>query len=211
MITAGLGPSASAQQDLWVPINLLGVLGAVLVLLGLPAIYVRAAEKTGLAGFLGTALIAVAWMFFGLFLSLYAVIVLPWLAIRAPALVAASAPLPAAFIHHCIHRWTDRLDHWRRAARSALHSWTRTSSMDRIPIARIRALDGNRKPGHCSKWTCQQFSDQSAFEPRTSFAGDWTWLSWLPDVVRATNLAQHLEKQKSAILAQQFDSDMSIP
>ena len=52
VITAGLGPSAFAQQDLWTPINLLGVLGAVLVLLGLPGIYVRVAEKTGLAGFI---------------------------------------------------------------------------------------------------------------------------------------------------------------
>lgn len=98
VITAGLDPSASAQQGLWAPINVLGVLGAVLVLLGLPAIYARMAEQTGLAGFIGTVLIALAWMFFGLFLSLYAVIVLPWLAIRAPALVAASAPLPGAFL-----------------------------------------------------------------------------------------------------------------
>ena len=98
VITATLDPSASAQQNLWVPINLLGVLGAILVLLGLPAICARATEKTGLAGFIGTALIALAWMFFGFFLSLYAVLVLPWLAISAPALVAASAPLPAAFL-----------------------------------------------------------------------------------------------------------------
>lgn len=92
VITAGLDPSASAQQGLWVPINVLGVLGAVLVLLGLPAIYARVAEKAGLAGFVGIALIALAWMFFGLFLSLYAVLVLPWLANGAPTLVAASAP-----------------------------------------------------------------------------------------------------------------------
>jgi hypothetical protein len=98
VITAGLDPSASAQQGLWVPINVLGVLGAVLVLLGLPAIYARVAEKAGLAGFVGIAFIALAWMFFGLFLSLYAVLVLPWLANGAPALVAASAPLPTAFL-----------------------------------------------------------------------------------------------------------------
>lgn len=98
VITAGLDPSISAQQGLWASINVLGILGAVLVLLGLPAIYARTAEKTGLAGFIGTALIAVAWMFFGLFLSLYAVLILPWLANRAPALVAVSAPLPAAFL-----------------------------------------------------------------------------------------------------------------
>lgn len=98
MITAGLDPSASAQHGLWLPINMLGVLGAVLVLLGLPAAYARVAERAGLAGFAGIALIASAWMFFGLFLSLYAVLILPWLADRAPALVVASAPPPAAFL-----------------------------------------------------------------------------------------------------------------
>ncbi len=34
----------------------------------------------------------------GLFLSLYSVLVAPWLADKAPALVAASAPIPAGFI-----------------------------------------------------------------------------------------------------------------
>jgi hypothetical protein len=98
VITAGIDPSISAQQSLWEPINVLGILGAVLVLLGLPAIYSRLAAKLGLAGFIGTVLIAFAWMFFGLFLSLYAVLILPWLANRVPELVAASVPLPTAFI-----------------------------------------------------------------------------------------------------------------
>jgi hypothetical protein len=98
VITAGLDPSASAQHGLWVPINLLGVVSAVLVLYGLPAIYARVADKAGLSGFVGTALVALAWMFFGLFLSLYAVLVSPWLANGAPALVAASAPIPTAFL-----------------------------------------------------------------------------------------------------------------
>lgn len=98
VITAGLDPSTAAQQDLWIPINLLGVLGAVLVLLGLPAIYFQVVEQTGLAGFIGIALIALAWMFFGLFLSLYAALILPWLAVRAPALVATPAPLPTTFL-----------------------------------------------------------------------------------------------------------------
>ena len=37
-------------------------------------------------------------MFFGLFLSLYAALVSPWLADKAPSLVAASAPLPAGIV-----------------------------------------------------------------------------------------------------------------
>jgi hypothetical protein len=41
---------------------------------------------------------AVAWMFFGLFLSLCGALVSPWLAAKAPSLVAASAPLPAGIL-----------------------------------------------------------------------------------------------------------------
>jgi hypothetical protein len=91
VITAGVEPSVFAKQALWVQINTLGLVGAVLVLLGLPAMYARLAGPTGLRGLVGVALIAVAWMFFGVFLSLYSVLVLPWLAEKAPALVAASA------------------------------------------------------------------------------------------------------------------------
>jgi hypothetical protein len=56
------------------------------------------AGSAGLPGLLGVVLIAVAWMFFGVFLTLYGLLVLPWLADRAPSLVAASAPLPAGFV-----------------------------------------------------------------------------------------------------------------
>ncbi len=98
VITAGLDPSIFAKQGLWVPINALGVMGAALVLLGLPAMYTRVAGPTGLLGLVGVVLIAVSWMFFGVFLSLYSVLVLPWLADKAPSLVAASAPLPVGFV-----------------------------------------------------------------------------------------------------------------
>lgn len=47
---------------------------------------------------LGVVLVAVAWTFFGVFLSLYAALLLPWLAAKAPALVATGAPLPAGFL-----------------------------------------------------------------------------------------------------------------
>jgi hypothetical protein len=93
-----LDPAIFAKQVLWVPINALGVVGAALVLLGLPAMYAKMAGSTGLLGLLGVVLIALAWMFFGLFLSFYSVLVAPWLADQAPSLVAASAPIPAGFI-----------------------------------------------------------------------------------------------------------------
>lgn len=97
LLTAGVDPVIFAREGLWVPVNTLGFLGAMLVLLGLPAIHARMAARTGILGLVGVVLLSVAWTFFGVFLSLYAALLLPWLADRAPALVAANAPLPAAF------------------------------------------------------------------------------------------------------------------
>jgi hypothetical protein len=98
VITAGPDPTAYAMHRLWVPVNGLGVLGAVLVLMGLPGACVRIAGSAGLLGVVGFALLAVAWMFFGLFLSLYGLLVLPWLAEASPSLVASSAQTPGALI-----------------------------------------------------------------------------------------------------------------
>ena len=98
MITAGVDPAMSAKGSLWVPVNALGAAGAALVLLGLPAVYARVAGRAGLPGPAGVALIAVAWMFFGVFLSLYGALVMPWLADEAPSLVAADAPTPVGVV-----------------------------------------------------------------------------------------------------------------
>lgn len=98
MITAGPDPAVFAKGSLWVPVSALGVMGAVLVLLGLPAMYARMAGPTGWLGLAGLVLIALSWMFFGLFLSLYGLLVAPWLADQAPSLVAASAPVPAGIL-----------------------------------------------------------------------------------------------------------------
>ncbi len=93
-ITAGLEPVAFAKHAFWVPVNALGVLGAALVLLGLPGTYSKLASSTSLLALIGVVLIALAWMFFGVFLSLYAALVAPWLADKAPSVVAASTPPP---------------------------------------------------------------------------------------------------------------------
>lgn len=97
-LTAGVDLAVSAQGDLWVPVNALGTLGAALVLLGLPAVYARMTGPGGLPGLLGVALIVVSWTFFGLFLSLYGALVLPWLADQAPRLVAGTSPTPVGFV-----------------------------------------------------------------------------------------------------------------
>jgi hypothetical protein len=98
VLAAGVDPAVSAQAGLWVPVNALGALGAALVLLGLPAVYAPMAGEGGLSGVVGFALIKVSWTFFGMFLSLYGALALPWLADQAPRLVAESAPTPLGFV-----------------------------------------------------------------------------------------------------------------
>jgi hypothetical protein len=98
VVTAGASPITFYQESSWIPINLLGALGAALVLLGLPRMYARMAGPAGVAGLVGAVLIALAWMFFGVFLSLFGVLVAPWLADQAPALVAATAPTPTGIV-----------------------------------------------------------------------------------------------------------------
>jgi hypothetical protein len=97
-LTAGTDPIAAYRDRFWVPINALGLLGAVLVLLGLPALAARMAPTTGALGRAGLMLIAIAWVFLGVFLSLFGLLIAPWLAEKAPALVATDAPLPAGFL-----------------------------------------------------------------------------------------------------------------
>jgi hypothetical protein len=96
--TSGADPVTVATAAFWIPLNVLGLLGALLVLVGLPAILPALVDSGGRASLLGLVLLAASWTFFGLFLSLYGLLVLPWLAERAPSLVAPGAPLPPAFI-----------------------------------------------------------------------------------------------------------------
>jgi hypothetical protein len=102
-ITASAGgiTIAFTNHGLWVPINALGVIGAVLVLVGMPAMYARMASSSALLGLIGVGLIALGWLFFGLFLSFYSMVVLPWLANNAPLLADGLnqyPPMLAAFV-----------------------------------------------------------------------------------------------------------------
>jgi hypothetical protein len=87
--TAGGDTVAAATQSSWVPINALGALGAALVFLGLPGLYVGIADAVGRLALVGVVLFALGWMIVGLFLSLYSLLVLPWLAVHAPSVVDA--------------------------------------------------------------------------------------------------------------------------
>ena len=46
----------------------------------------RTAGSSGLFGLIGVSLIALGWLFFGVFLSFYGMVVVPWLADNAPQL-----------------------------------------------------------------------------------------------------------------------------
>jgi hypothetical protein len=97
LVTAGPDPSVFAKTIFWVPINVLGAVGALLVVLGWPVLY-RTFEGHSASSTIGLILLAAAWTFFGLFLSLYGMLVLPWLADRAPSVIAPGAPLPVTFV-----------------------------------------------------------------------------------------------------------------
>jgi len=94
VLSSGSDPTVFMRHGLWVAANAMGLVGAVLILLALPVVSLKMADSIGVPGLVGAALFAVSWMFFGLFLSLYGILVGPWLAEKAPALVSASAPLP---------------------------------------------------------------------------------------------------------------------
>jgi hypothetical protein len=97
-LIAGRDPVEVYRDGVWLAINVLGILGAMLVVLGLPVLAARLIGSIGTLGFVGGLMITAAWLFFGVFLSLYGALLAPWLAELAPALVAASAPVPAALI-----------------------------------------------------------------------------------------------------------------
>lgn len=125
LITAGPAPATFALGEYWLPTNLLGIIGALLVLLGLPGVYARTVDQTSRPGRIGVALVATAWIFFGVFLSLYAVLVMPWLASQAPALIAIGTPLPPVFV---------------TAFLLAMLAWLIGASLLAVPIVRGRAV-----------------------------------------------------------------------
>ncbi|MBV9356529.1 MAG: hypothetical protein JO023_13505, partial [Chloroflexi bacterium] len=84
---------AYSTTPLFVPLNLLGAVGAGLLLLGLPGLYASHRLELRVSGFVGIVLIAVTAMMFGIFLGLFTVIVQPFVAVQAPQLMAAQPPV----------------------------------------------------------------------------------------------------------------------
>ncbi len=85
-------------NGLWLATSLLGFIGSVLLVLGLPGIGARQAEKAGWLGLVGFVLTIVGGIMFTSF-SAITFLVLPWLAVNAPKLAAGNGPPPAVFAY----------------------------------------------------------------------------------------------------------------
>ena len=82
----------SPTNALWMPVQLLIFVGALLVLLGLPAIYVRQARQVGWLGLIGFILTFLAALIIGVGGWIATGIIYPWLAVDAPKLAAGQGP-----------------------------------------------------------------------------------------------------------------------
>jgi hypothetical protein len=63
---------AAATNPLSVLLSIVGVIGTIVALLGLPGMYARAAREGGLLWLVGVVLIAITGVLFGVFLGLWA-------------------------------------------------------------------------------------------------------------------------------------------
>ena|SRR6266700_2201020 len=84
------------SNALWLIVMLLSFIGSLVLLLGLPAVCVRQAERAGWLGLIGFVLTMIGGFLFTGF-SLIPLLVLPWLAQTAPKLAASSGP-PSFFV-----------------------------------------------------------------------------------------------------------------
>jgi hypothetical protein len=83
---------AAATSSLNILLSLIGVIGTLLLLLGLPGMYARAAGEGGALWLVGTLLIGLTGILFGVFFGLLSVMVFPVLATRAPDLFGQGPP-----------------------------------------------------------------------------------------------------------------------
>jgi hypothetical protein len=83
---------AAATSALNIAMGVVGVVGAFLALLGLPAVYAHRAREGGVIWLLGVVLIALTAVLFGIFMGLMGVLVFPILAVQAPTSFAQGPP-----------------------------------------------------------------------------------------------------------------------
>ena len=94
VVTSSAGVVDLALSPGWAALNLLGAGGAVLLLVGLGALLSTLVSVGGLVGLIGLTLVAWFWLFSGVFLNLYAALLMPWLARGAPWMLGPEADVP---------------------------------------------------------------------------------------------------------------------
>jgi hypothetical protein len=98
LLFVGNDPSAYANDGLYVPVNVLGFLGFAVLLVGFPAIFVAWEGKVGALGVIGLCLIFLTGLMFGVFFTLMAAVLIPYLTQHAPNLLKGSNGPPALFV-----------------------------------------------------------------------------------------------------------------
>jgi hypothetical protein len=98
VVTSSTGVVELALSPGWAALNLLGGCGGVLLLIGLGALLPSLVSAGGLLGLLGLMGVAWFWLFSGVFLNLYAGLLMPWLARGAPWLLGPEADVPLLFL-----------------------------------------------------------------------------------------------------------------
>jgi hypothetical protein len=92
----GNDPTPYAQNPLYTISNLVAAIGAVLILLGLPGMYVSMGERAGLVGLIGMLMIFIVACLFGIFFSMMSAVLIPYISSHAPSVVKGNGP-PALF------------------------------------------------------------------------------------------------------------------
>src|SRR5258707_12654822 len=109
VVFPGSADLAASTNRLNILLNVGGVVGSMLALLGLPGMYTRAAREGGLLWLVGGVLIAITGMLFGIFLGLMGALVFPVLASQATGLFSQGPP-PAFFALFIVANLANLLD-----------------------------------------------------------------------------------------------------
>jgi hypothetical protein len=117
---------AVASNPLNVGLGVVGVIGAILALFGLPGLYLARAQAGGVGWLVGCILIALTAVVFGVFVSLTFVVVFPALASQAPNLLAEGPPpsfLPVFIIGTLANALGAALMGWAVLGKRLYPSW----------------------------------------------------------------------------------------
>jgi len=77
-------PMSAPTNALWGPLWMAGFIATILVLLGLPGLYLRQASHAGVVGFIGVLLTTIGFLLSAIAAPIFFIVTLPYLATHAP-------------------------------------------------------------------------------------------------------------------------------